>query len=339
MATHRRQWDRLEELVRALERRGRRAGVEELDELVRLYLRTSSHLSTVRTTHRDPGLVVELSRLVGRANALVYGTRATTWQRVGRWWTEVLPAAVWHVRREVLLAAAVFLVAALVAGTWLASTPEALALVGNDEELRRFAEEDFVRYYSDDPAALFGASVFTNNARVGLTAFAVGIAGGVPTLLVLLLNGVNVGVAGAVLHSVGLGSTLYVYILPHGLLELSAIFVAGGAGLRLGWAVVAPGDRTRPEALRQEGQRAVTIVLGLVAVFLLAALVEAFVTPSKLPAAVRLGIGTTVWASAAVWLAACGRAAAGAGVTGALEETTTLAGRRGYSAPDAFRSR
>jgi hypothetical protein len=86
--------------------------------------------------------------------------------------------------------------------------------------------------------------------------------------------------------------------------------------------------RGRPDALREEGQRAVTIVLGLIGVFLLAALVEAFVTPSRLAVPLRLAIGTVVWASALTWLVACGRAASRAGVTGALAETTTLAGRR-----------
>jgi uncharacterized membrane protein SpoIIM required for sporulation len=152
--------------------------------------------------------------------------------------------------------------------------------------------------------------VFTNNAGVGILAFGAGILAGVPTVLVLLLNGVNVGIMGGLFHASGEAGHFWGLILPHGLLELTAVFIAGGTGLRLGWAVLAPGDRTRARALAEEGRRAVVIVIGLVAVFLVAGLIEGYVTPAPLPTGVRVGIGAVAWAGFLVYVVHHGRRAA-----------------------------
>jgi uncharacterized membrane protein SpoIIM required for sporulation len=137
---------------------------------------------------------------------------------------------------------------------------------------------------------------------------------------VLVLNGLNVGVAAGLFHAAGDAGRFYALILPHGLLELTAIFIAGGAGLRLGWAGIAPGDRTRADALLEEGRRAVVIVMGLVLVFLVAGLIEGYVTGQPWPTTVRVGIGAVVWAAFTAWIVVAGRAAAARGLTGALGE-------------------
>jgi uncharacterized membrane protein SpoIIM required for sporulation len=110
-------------------------------------------------------------------------------------------------------------------------------------------------------------------------------------------------------------------ILPHGLLELTAVFIAGGAGLRLGWTLIDPGDRTRRAALAEEGRRALAIVAGLVVVFLAAGTIEGFVTGSSLPTAARVGIGVLGEAALLSWLLIRGRAAAAKGFTGAVGES------------------
>jgi uncharacterized membrane protein SpoIIM required for sporulation len=110
-------------------------------------------------------------------------------------------------------------------------------------------------------------------------------------------------------------------ILPHGLLELTAVFIAGGAGLRLGWTLIDPGDRTRRAALAEEGRRALAIVAGLVVVFAVAGTIEGFVTGSSLPTWARVGIGVVGEATLLSWLFVRGRAAARQGLTGALGET------------------
>jgi Stage II sporulation protein M len=142
----------------------------------------------------------------------------------------------------------------------------------------------------------------------------------VGTLFVLLLNGANLGLAAGLFAAVGQQPKFWGLILPHGMLELTAVFVAGAAGLRLGWTLIDPGDRPRGAALAEEGRRAVVIVLGLVVVFLVAGTIEGFVTGRPWPTWLRVGIGAAAEAAFLAYVVVLGRRAAAAGLTGALGE-------------------
>ena len=316
-------WARLDELVRRAGSSGARLSADEVDELVQLHLRVSSQLSTARTHLDDPDLAAHLSRLVARSSAVVHGTRPRTLATLLRGVTQVFPAAVWHARTAIAVSTLVFVASFAVMTVWLAASPEAVAAMGPEQFRQAYLEEDFEAYYSAEPATAFAARVFTNNAAVGALAFGSGILWGIPTLYVLLLNGVNVGLAAGLFHAAGDPAQFWGLILPHGLLELTAVFIAGGAGLKLGWSAIAPGDRPRRDALAEEGRRSVAIVLGLVLVFLIAGLLEGYVTPQPWSAPVRVGIGAVVWAAVTGWLVLAGRAAAQRGLTGALGEAAS----------------
>ena len=325
IAANQESWARLERLVRTAGRDPARINADELDDLVRLHLRTSSHLSTARTHLGDPALAAFLSSLVARSSALVHGSRPRTWAIFVRGVTQTFPAAVWHARVPIAISAAVFLATLTLVATWFGATPAAVEVALPEDVRQDFLERDFEAYYSSEPGTTYAARVFTNNAAVGALAFGAGILWAVPTLLVLVLNGFNVGVAAGIFHAAGDAGRFWGLILPHGLLELTAVFVAAGAGVRLGWAAIAPGDRTRADALAEEGRRAVVIVLGLVLVFAIAAVIEAFVTPAPWPSWARVGTGAVVWALLCGWVVTAGRAAAARGLTGALGEDHTIA--------------
>lgn len=309
-------WDRLA----ALTDRGA-LSAPEADELVRLYLRTSSHLATARRRYADPDLLLHLNLLVARANARVHGTRSRSLEGVRLAVTRTFPAAVWHTRRPILLGTALFLAVFAATTVWIATSPSALDVAIPPEVRDAYLAEAFEDYYSSQPAGQFATLVFTNNARVGILAFASGIALALPTLLVLGYNAMNVGVAAGAFHAAGAAPLFWGLILPHGLLELTAIFVAAGTGLRLGWALVAPGDRTRGAALADEARRAIVIVIGLVLVFLVAGIIEAFVTPSPLPTWARVGTGVVVEVAFLAYVIGYGRRAAAEGWTGAAGES------------------
>jgi uncharacterized membrane protein SpoIIM required for sporulation len=313
-------WARLDDLVRRCGRDPGRLPPAELEELVRLHLRTSSHLSTVRTVHHDPELAAYLSTLVARSAAVVHGTRPRAWSVVARSVSRTFPAAVWHARGAIALSTAVFVLAFAAVAIWLTVTPAAYEAALPEDLRQAYLEEEFEAYYSSEPGTAFAARVFTNNAGVGALAFGTGIALGIPTILVLVLNGANVGVAAGLFHAAGDPGHFWGLILPHGLLELTAVFIAGGAGLRLGWAIIAPGDRTRREALADEGRRSVVIVIGLVVVFAIAGALEGYVTPAPWPTWARVGTGAVVWAAICGYLVVGGRRAAAEGLTGALRE-------------------
>ena len=124
-------------------------------------------------------------------------------------------------------------------------------------------QEDFEAYYSSAPAQDFAARVFTNNAYIAAQAIVFGVLLGLPVLYVLISNAVNVGIAGGLMAANDRTGLFFGLILPHGLLELTAVFVACGLGLKLGWTVVDPGRRTRSRALAEEGRALVAGALGL----------------------------------------------------------------------------
>lgn len=319
VGAHRGEWDRLEALVgRASSPRRLQEG--EVDELVELYQRTATHLSVLQSSGRDPVLVARLSTLVARARSTVTGGRQALWRDVVRFLLADFPAVCYRTRWWWGGAAAGFLLVAFGLGAFVAGSPEAQLAVAPPEVVQQLVEEDFEAYYSSAPAQDFAAQVFTNNAYVAAQAILFGVLLGIPVLYVLVLNAANVGVAGGLMAANDRTGLFFGLILPHGLLELTAVFVACGLGLKLGWTVVDPGGRTRTRALAEEGRALITGALGLALVLLVSGLVEGFVTPSGLPTAVRIGIGALVLALFLLWVFVPGRRAARAGVTGDLAD-------------------
>ena len=314
-------WQRLEELTRRARGGVRHLDAAEVDELVRCYQRTSTHLSYARSALHDQPLVARLTTVVAGAHAVVYGTRPRTARPLGTFFSSTFPAAVWHVRRFVVVAALLLLVPFAATAVWLASSERAVEASAPAAVRASYVERDFEAYYSSAPAAQFATTVFTNNVRVAILAFAAGILLCVVTAGLLAYNGAAVGVAAGLFAAAGQPARFWGLILPHGLLELSAVAVAGAAGLALGWAVVAPGDRSRAEALAEQGRRSVTIVLGLVVAFLVAGLIEGFVTGQPWPTPLRVAIGAVAWLASSLYVVVLGRAAAARGRSGLLGET------------------
>ena len=321
MARYEGDWARTGELARRAGRRRDLSGAE-VDELIRRYQEAGLHLSLARTTYRDPELVRRLSTLVAASHAAIHGARVARLATVRRFLVDTFPAAVWTCRRQLIASSVLFwgtgIVLALV--FWLA--PERLDLVIPDSYQEIYAEEDFASYYSQDPSAVFFSNVTTNNIQVSVLAYGLGAMAVIPGALILFENGAAIGtVAGLFLQRGEFWSVFMVYVLPHGLLELTAITVAGAAGLRVGWTLFVPGDRSRPEAVGEEGRRSITIVMGTALAFVVAGLVEGFVTGSPaLPAGVKIAIGVLVWLAFLAWILVRGRAAVAEGWTGSLEE-------------------
>ena len=248
LATNQASWDRLATLVGRASRQVRRLPADELEEMVSLYEHTATQLSYARTTYRDPALTATLSSLVARAGAVVYGSRPRTLRALGQFFAVTFPAAVWYSRRFVAVSAALLLVPAFAVGLWVTSSPRAVEATGPKAVREAYVNQDFEQYYRSAPASQFASQVFTNNVQVSIYAFAAGIALCLPTAFILIYNGASVGVASGLFASVGQQAKFWGLILPHGLLELTAVIIAGAAGLRLGWTLIDPGDRTRPDA-------------------------------------------------------------------------------------------
>lgn len=314
IAVHRPQWERLAALTRA-----RTLDAQAIDELLALYQETSTHLSTVRSTNPDPALTARLSLLVHRARLRITGARVPLWKHARSFLWEDLPAALYQARWAVALAAVIFLVSAIVTGVYFGTDSVARGLVLPEAAQRSLAQRDFVSYYFEGQATGFAAQVWTNNAWITVQAVVFGVTGIWP-LIMLVQNGLNIGLSGGVMSAYGGLDTFFVYLLPHGLLEITAVLVGAGAGLRTFWAWVKPGPLPRLWALSQAARSLVTVAIGLVPVLLVSGFLEAFVTPSGLPPAVRIGLGALAWAAFMVFFLVRGRQVHRLGITGDLSD-------------------
>ncbi|KGN35560.1 stage II sporulation protein M [Knoellia subterranea] len=310
IATHLGQWRRLEDLVG----RRRLTGAES-DELLDLYQRVSTHLSVVRSASPDPSLVSYLSALLARARHTSTGTRTTTRHEVWSFFTSTFPASLYRTRRWWLATTLGSVVLAFVVGAWAVRHPEVFTEQMTRAEIDAYVGTDFENYYSEYPHHEFATLVWTNNAWVAAQCIALGVLG-LPVLWILAQNVVNVGIAGALMVSHDRGSLFFGLILPHGLLELTAVFVAAAVGLRLFWSWIEPGPRTRLESFAAEGRTAAAIALGLVVVLFVSGGIEGFVTPSGLPTWARILIGVVAEALFFAYVFVVGRRAAREGVTG-----------------------
>jgi uncharacterized membrane protein SpoIIM required for sporulation len=313
VTTHADEWERLEQLSRRRSLTG-----EEADELVTLYQRAATHLSVVRSAVPDPALVSRLSTLVARARAAATGSHDPAWRDVSRFFLRSFPAALYRTRWWWLATAAASVAVAVLVGAWVAGDPTVQAAVAAPDDVRQLVEHDFANYYSENAAGGFAAKVWTNNAWVAAQCIAFGVLG-LPVLWVLFQNALNVGLVGGLMAANDRLDLFFGLILPHGILELTAVFVAAGTGLRLFWAWVDPGPRPRLRALGEEGRAAAAVVLGLVVVLAVSGVIEAFVTPSGLPTWARIAIGVAAEVALLTYVFTLGRRAALAGETGDVD--------------------
>jgi uncharacterized membrane protein SpoIIM required for sporulation len=317
VSAHRAEWDRLDTLLHR-----RRLTGAEADELIALYQRTATHLSLIQSSAPDPQLTGRLSQLVARARSTVTGTRRASWRDVARFLTHGFPAAVYRTRRWWIPTALLSTAIAALFGWWIGTHPEVQSAIAAPTELRQLTRPggEYETYYSSHPAAAFAAQVWTNNARAAAMCLVLGVFLGLPVLWILFQNVLNLGIGLGLMSAAGRLDTFLGLVLPHGLLELTAVFVAAGTGLRLGWTLIDPGPRPRRTALAEEGRAAVAMAIGLALVLLVSGAIEGFVTPSGLPTWARIGIGVLAELAFLAYVYVLGGRAARAGDTGDVDE-------------------
>ncbi|MEV6363650.1 stage II sporulation protein M [Nocardia asteroides] len=299
-----RSWYRLDQLVRQ-----RKLSGAEADELVGLYRSASQQLARIQGHQADPDVVAGLSALLARARGRVLAARTQPWREVGRFFTRHFPAAVyrawpWWVGTTALFLTVAAVIAVLVDTS--AAARKALGIPEGDTSIITGPGGKFETYYSEHPNDAFAAQVWTHNSLVSAVALFTGVLI-LPAVYALFMNALNLGITGGLMADAGRLESFFGFILPHGTLELTALFVAGGVGLKLGWTLVDPGDRSRAAAMARQGRITATVALGLVVVLLVCGLLEGFVTPSPLPAPVRIAFGFAAEAAFLFYVFGIGR--------------------------------
>jgi uncharacterized membrane protein SpoIIM required for sporulation len=322
---HRPAWTRLEQLTKV-----RRLDGAQSDELNALYQEVATHLSMIRSGAPDASVIGYLSALLARARTRAGSTRVLTRAALADAVVRRFPAALYRTRRWWLGTMAASYAVTAVMMIWLLNHPQVESKMMSPEQVQQLVSSEFEDYYSSSAASHFAAQVWTNNAYVSALCVALGVFG-LPVIYLLFQNVLNLAVVGSVMIRHHRAALFFGMITPHGLLELTAVFVAAGTGLRLMWAWVAPGPVTRSQSLAREGRSAAGVVLGLVVVLLVSGIIEAFVTPSGLPTWARISIGVLAEIAFLSYVFVLGPRAVRAGFTGdvadhLLEDRVATAG-------------
>ncbi|WP_091107583.1 stage II sporulation protein M [Micromonospora citrea] len=304
VAEHGGEWRRLEELSR----RGR-LDAAEVDELVTLYQRAATQLSVLRSRSPDPALVSQLSQVVLRARARLTDRPRPSWAAVGRFLLVNFPGAVYRAWPWWCGVATGFTLLSFFLIWFVAGNPETAGAFIGDEAAGDLVESGFAGYYTEFAAPTFAFHLWTHNAWLAAQCLAAGVLI-VPVFYLLWQNALNIGVVGGVMVAYGRADVFFGLITPHGLLELTGVFVAAGLGLRTGWAWIAPpAQLTRGQAVARAGREGIVVAVGLVGLFAVSALIEAFVTPAPVPVPLRVALGAAVWLAFLAYVVLLGRRA------------------------------
>ena len=306
-AAHEADWARLEQLVTVMEKKSlRRLSDEDLLALPGLYRTTLSSLSVARDTSLDRALIAFLEQLSTRAYFQIYGVQTPAGRQIARFFAQQWPEAVRALWRETLACVVLTVGAAILAFVLIGSDPSWFysiipeALAGGRDPT---ASADYLRstIYNEqkDWLLTFATFLFTHNSQIAIFAFALGFAFAVPTILLILYNGMMLGAFFAVFASKGLGPNLAAWLMIHGTTEIFAICISGAAGIRIGMAVAFPGRLSRMEAAVRAGRVAATAMVGTVIMLGAAGLLEGVGRQTILDDGLRALIGTAMLAT---WL-------------------------------------
>jgi uncharacterized membrane protein SpoIIM required for sporulation len=306
VAARRARWDRLAALVdRAAARGVRSLAPGEIDELALTYRAATTDLAIARTRGEDPVIQQHLNRLTARAHAVVYvATARTGWSRMLRFIARDFPREVRRSWAPIVFCALVTVVSAAIAYGAVSADPANVHALLPGTELppvtRALHDSNFGFDRAFSPAV--ASYIITNNVKVAAIAFAGGMTGGLVTGWIILTNGLMVGALAALYVKAGFGPDFWATIAPHGVIELSAIQIAGGAGLVLAGGYLRPGRARRRDALLIAGRRAGTLVIGVALLLCVAGTIEGFVSPQRLSIPVRDAIGAVTAIALLVYL-------------------------------------
>jgi uncharacterized membrane protein SpoIIM required for sporulation/uncharacterized RDD family membrane protein YckC len=309
------EWDEYERLLADAQGGGlRRLDEGTVSRFAALYRGVAADLARARTYGGSPELLYSLERSVGAGHNLLYRAPARSWQRFREWAGSGFPALVRRLWKPILLASLLFYGPGVVSYAYVRGDPARARELVPAEMMAR-AEEAAAKEargegYVEMPELMMPAmatQIISNNVQVSFLAFVGGILAGLGTVAVLVFNGVHLGSVAAVFANHGQSLHLWTFVLPHGIIELTAICIAGGAGLWLGSAVLVPGRVTRKEALVTRGREAVSLIGGTALLLLIAGTIEGFVSPSALPRAAKLAFAALVAVVLVAYLATAGR--------------------------------
>jgi uncharacterized membrane protein SpoIIM required for sporulation len=308
VSSHKSEWDELGALIERGRKSIRRLAPNERERLDELYRRTTVHLARVTTRTRDQHLINYLSQLTASAHSLIYlPPRESIWRGAARFIVEGFGRVIIRHWRLHLLSAVLVIGGGLVGFFAASADPmvaHALWPAGDVRQPGSTPNQLLTVLRSGREGGggekfLFASFLFQHNLKVGLLALATGVLASLPTVLLMIFNGMLMGVFVSIHYQAGIKAEMWAWILPHGVTELGAIMLCGGAGMVLGQAVVHPALYSRRQSLVNAGREAAQVCLGVGLMLVAAAIIESYVRQSHWSTNARLAFAA---ATAVFWL-------------------------------------
>ncbi|MGD6969109.1 stage II sporulation protein M [Rossellomorea vietnamensis] len=279
---HREDWKELEDLITTMHKRKSKIKGADINRFSRLYQKAAQNLSYSQTYYPQEEVTPYLNELVSKSHNLLYRDQVSSLKQIRHFFGVTFIGLFLQQWKMIAAAMILFTIGGLGSFFAVADDPLHVYSVLPENMAQSFDPDRLGENEGEVDSPMMSATIMTNNIQVAFLAFAGGITFGLLTVYVLIYNGIIVGAIAALFWHYGKSYEFWAYIVPHGMIELTAIFIAGGAGLLMGYKLFVPGAYSRGYVLKQQAKRSVLLLLGTIPLFVIAGIIEGFITPSAL---------------------------------------------------------
>ncbi|MEO2076164.1 MAG: stage II sporulation protein M [Bacillus sp. (in: firmicutes)] len=279
---HREEWKQLEQLVTTINKSRNRITGDMITQFYRLHQKAAQNLSYSQTYFPNDEVTFYLNGLVAKSHNLMYKDQVSSFKQIRYFFSTKFIGLLVEQWKFVLAAMILFMIGAIGSFLSVVNDPLHIYSILPAEIAQGVDPEQLGKGHSAVDSSLMSASIMTNNIKVAILAFAGGITFGLLTVYLLVYNGIIIGSLAALFWHHNKSYDFWAYIVPHGMIELTAIFIAGGAGLLMGYKLFVPGHFSRAFQLKQQAKRSVQLLLGTIPLFVIAGIIEGFITPAAI---------------------------------------------------------
>lgn len=279
---HREEWEQLEHLVTTLNKKRASITGVKINQFHRLYQKVAQHLSYSQTFFPKEEVTPYLNALVSKSHNLLYKDQVSSIKQVRYFFSTKFIGLLIEQWKFVIVAMILFIVGAVGSFFSVVNDPLHLYSILPAEIAQGVDPEQLGSSDGEVDSSLMSASIMTNNIKVAILAFAGGVTFGLLTVYLMIYNGIIVGALAGLFWHYGKSYDFWAYIVPHGMIELTAIFIAGGAGLLMGYKLFVPVNLSRGYQLKEQAKRSVQLMLGTIPLFIIAGVIEGFITPAAI---------------------------------------------------------
>src|SRR5437879_8180980 len=290
------QWAKLEVLLIQDSKSGLKSlSRSALQELSLLYRQTAADLAAIREDRGSVHYARYVNQLLVPSLNTIYSSHTPSPKSVISFFTNTYPVAFRRHLRQVALATAIFAIAGLVGAVITYQNPDFKVKLLGPQMVETIDRHQMWTHSIVGIKPVASSTIMTNNMSVAFTTFALGITAGIGTIYMMAFNGLLIGVIGVACYFSGMSLQLWSFVAPHGVLELPALFIAGGAGLRIAQGLLFPGTLPRRDSLARAGSEAVQLLLGTIPILIIAGTIEAFVSPTGLAIPLKVSLAAALF--------------------------------------------